>query len=313
MEETLMNHYFRADNTASLARSNLQNILKKTTFEVREVGDWCMKKPSTIGLLETYNVTFELTNPRNCVTSQHCLGVEMEAEDYLLGYNPGYVHYSPWGFYKQWLKQDGTYPYTYGQRGGTFLPEVIDKLTREPSTRHCVVNLWEKFQDFRKPFVPCTTQWHFQIVDGKLVMTTTMRSQDACRGFFLDTFAYPLIQQYVAKKLDRPMGSYYHTIINSHVYLDDLTFARKILHNVREMGDLDFPLLSEDDKAWMNDISHALFIDYDHLQAEKLVKNLPKFWADWKRNQIAYAYTKYIKKDPLPTELTIKGVIINVL
>lgn len=308
-----MQHYFKSNNTADLAKKNLENILAHGIHEKRQVGNWCMKKDKIEELIETHCVTFELTNPHNCITTQHCLGVEIETEDYILGLNPGFVHKSPWSFYKQWIKKDGKYHYTYGERGGKYIFNVIDKLKKDPTTRQCVVALFDTSKDFNEKFVPCTTQWVFYISRGKLHMITTMRSQDACRGFFLDTFAYPLIQQIIAQHLGIQMGTYRHVIFNSHIYKDDINFAERILKNIGQEKQLVIDKITESDMEIMKLSSNWVFNEQNTKTAQDVANVLPKFWYKWKCNQIVYGYTKYVKNDPTPVELTCVGPIINVL
>jgi thymidylate synthase len=302
-------HYFRADNVAQLARKNLKNILLNGIHEKRQVGDWCMKKPQLEEMIETYSVTFELTNPKNCITSQHCLGAEVETEDYILGLNPGFVHMSPWSFYSRWLNQNGKYHYTYGIRGGKYIPYIIQKLKNDSTTRQCVINLWDTKKDFNEHFVPCTTQWLFSISKGKLNMTSTMRSQDACRGFFLDMFAYPMIQQIVSKALGIPMGSYTHVVLNSHIYADDISFAKEILERVVEKDLLEIDELAGNEE-FLKLSSVILYEDNDTKNAQVVAECMSPFWCNWKKNQIIYIYTKYLSKiENYPIELTCVGEI----
>lgn len=307
------NHYFSADNTADLAKWNIKNILKNGIKEQRKVGSWSMKKDGMMEMIETNNIVLELTNPKNCISSQHCLGCEIETEDYFLGLNPGFVHLSPWSFYKRWINSDtGKYDYTYGERGGQWIFAVIEKLKHDSTSRQIIINLWDKEKDFTKKFVPCTTQWLFYIQNNKLYMTTTMRSQDALRGFFLDTFAYPLIMQFIAKSLNIEMGTYTHIIVNSHIYHNDIEFAKKILSILQKCKPLEIDLLSLDQMILMQQISEKVFWDRNIQEAEKMLIGLPKFWKLWKMNQLIYIYTKYIKNHPIPTELTVDGVMLHV-
>jgi len=317
-------HYFKANSTASLARYNITNILKYGIHEQRRVGQWCMHKDEMLDMIETHNVVLELSNPANCISSQHCLGVEIETEDYLLGLNPGYVHYSPWSFYRKWLEpvsisSDGKnqiyrYPYTYGERGGRYIFDVAKKLIENPTSRQVIVNLWEKQTDLHNTFVPCTIQWAFDFRDDKLHMTTTMRSQDACRGFFLDTFAYPLIQQFIANMMGLKMGTYTHIILNSHIYSNDVDYAERIVKYIHPIQSLNLPqATTRENMETMQKISDLIFIENNTGTAEKLFDSLPDFWRNWKASQVIYAYTRYVKKDKFPVELTIAGAIVNVL
>jgi thymidylate synthase len=311
--------HFTADNTAELARKNLDYILSFGEPVIRRVGDWCMKKPQMILMKEQHHVILELTNPLNCVTSQHCLGAEVETEDYLLGLNPGYVHLSPWSFYKQWLihgDYGSRYPYTYGQRGGRYLGALIGKIKNDPTSRHLVMPLFDLDDMNFRSYVPCTTQWAFDVVNGKLNMTTTMRSQDACRGVFLDTFAYPIIQQYVALNAGLKLGRYYHIILNSHVYGNDIQFAHDVHDNLESLGELKIDNITSKDMKDMQTISDMILArpsETNLKMASLLIERLPKFWMNWKKNQYVYSYTKNFSKQGYVTELTCKGALTNVM
>jgi thymidylate synthase len=145
-------------------------------------------------------------------------------------------------------------------------------------------------------------------------MVSTMRSQDACRGFFLDTFAYPMIQQIISKDLNIPMGTYKHVVLNSHIYKDDLEFAQNILDRLRQEKPLIIDKLEKREKAGLEVISEVLYKEHDTKKAQKMAERLSPFWCNWKKNQIIYIYTKYLseeQKNEPPTELTCVGPIFD--
>jgi thymidylate synthase len=323
-----MVNFISADNTAELCRNNLIAILRQGVGMNRRVGDWCMKKSQTETVYEIGPIILELKDSRNIVTSQHCLGAEVETEDYLLGLNPGFVHRSPWSFYKRWLYKtedamDRTmykYPYTYGQRGGQYLEALIEKIRSDPSSRHLVIPLFQIDDMNYNQFAPCTTQWHFNVTPwNELEMNVTMRSQDACRGIFLDTFAYPLIQQYVASRLNMKLGRYRHIILNSHVYASDMKFAHTLVDTLTHVGPVDIGHgLDKKVMREMLTISELIYAEpqpseHQMKMAYLLIERLPEFWMNWKKSQYLYVYTKYFSEQRHTTELTCKGLIVNAL
>jgi len=309
----MYSHFFSAPTVASLAVSNLGSILMKGSKQLRTVGQWCMKEPKQETCYEIHNVVFELTNPLACMTTQHSLGAEIETEDYLLGLNPGYTHFGPWSFYDRWRdKTTGVYPYAYGSRGGVYLDDIIDLLKKDDTSRHAHIALRANHIDLRNDFVPCTLSWSFQVIDGKLDMTSVLRSQDACRGFFLDMFAYPVIQMVVASALGIPIGKYYHILLNSHVYESDLDLAQMIFDNVKHLKNIGRAELTDFDRYWMKSISQNIFVNHDFSYADSSInERLSHFWQLWKKNQLVWARTKYEYGEKTPVELTMAGPVVG--
>lgn len=301
----------KANNTAILARKTIEYILKEGYRAKRVVGDWCMKKDGNAFMLETNGVHLILENPKNCITSQHSLACEIETEDYLLGLNPGFIEYSDWSFYKK-FQIDGKYPYTYGERLCVPLHTLSNTMLNNRTSRQLIISIWNNISDTGHTFVPCNVLMKLEIRLDRLNMFVINRSQDVCRGIFLDTFAYPMIHQIVAKNFGLKLGKYYHYIMNAHIYEDDMDFAIRISKNIRNCDPLDitenFSVLVAEK---MKEISENAFIKHNMTVANYLAKQLPEFWYNWKANQIIYAYSKFIKKDPMPTALTCVGVTIR--
>ena len=65
---------------------------------------------------------------------------------------------------------------------------------------------------------PCTYAIQFTIVDNKLNMCVTMRSNDLWYGFCNDQYCFSMLQQLVARELSVPVGTYFHFAHNLHLY-----------------------------------------------------------------------------------------------
>ena len=85
---------FIGSSTDYLARRVLSRCIRHGVDEDRRVGGWCLMPPGLAVVRELPPTMLVLRDPRRHLTSQHCLGFEMETEDYLLGLNPGYVHHA---------------------------------------------------------------------------------------------------------------------------------------------------------------------------------------------------------------------------
>lgn len=103
------------------------------------------------------------------------------------------------------------------------LKYVIETLSKEPTSRQALITIHDPAKDsqlgLKTRDIPCTRSLHFMIVDGKLNLYVWMRSNDAVFGFSaVNLYNFTLMQQYVAKILGVPLGSYYHIADNFHYY-----------------------------------------------------------------------------------------------
>jgi hypothetical protein len=294
------------ESTDVLARRVLSHCLSHGVDEERQAGGWCLMPPGKTVVRELPPTMLVLRDPRRHLTSQHCLGFEMETEDYLLGLNPGFVHHAPgWAFQRRWLTPEGRFPYTYGERGGCQLDGVMRLFDEDLTTRHCVVPLFEH-ADRRRDFVPCTVVWHLDVRHGKLNWTSVMRSQDLCRGLFLDLFAYPFLQCYVAECLHLRLGEYTHVLLNGHVYNRDLLYAARLRDGVHERsyGGPSCPEpLGNRSRALLDAASRRLFDEayrttdyrgYSDRKALEAIEALPPFWKHWKQGQYLWAVERVV-------------------
>lgn len=104
------------------------------------------------------------------------------------------------------------------------LQGVIGELRRDPESRQAVLNLWKPDDLW------CTTKdkacnlcMIFDIVEGRLNMTTFNRSNDAIWGGVTGANVVHLsfFQEYVACALGLPVGVWHHSSANLHVYLSN--------------------------------------------------------------------------------------------
>lgn len=200
----------------------------------RTVGSWAMQKDGNAGMKELHNIVMTLEKPENCIGSHFNashVGIITEFFDIVLGLNPGFIH-KEWKFYDQWrTKPNGEYPYTYGQilhhmnhptarYDFSQWDHTISKLKTNPNTRHAGMFCWD-VECHERDFVPCTYNFHFQFIEGKLCLTTMMRSQDALKGWYLDCFLYSHLLMMMGAELDCKIGTYSVFQNNFHVYPTD--------------------------------------------------------------------------------------------
>ena len=103
------------------------------------------------------------------------------------------------------------------------LAKVISLLKREKYTRQATISIYDgKEIDKYTNDTPCTYAVQFTIVDNRLNMCVTMRSNDLWYGFCNDQYCFSKLQELVAKEINMDIGSYYHFAHNLHIYNDKL-------------------------------------------------------------------------------------------
>ena len=96
---------------------------------------------------------------------------------------------------------------------------VVGLLASNPNTRQAAISIYDakEHYDYASD-TPCTYAIQFTILNDKLNMCVTMRSNDLWYGFCNDQYCFSMLQQLVADKLAIPVGTYYHFAHNLHLY-----------------------------------------------------------------------------------------------
>ena len=103
------------------------------------------------------------------------------------------------------------------------LDNVIKMLKRNPDTRQATISIYDgKEMDQYEYDTPCTYAIQFTVVNNKLNMCITMRSNDLWYGFCNDQYCFARLQQIVSEETDYELGSYFHFAHNLHLYEKDL-------------------------------------------------------------------------------------------
>ena len=99
------------------------------------------------------------------------------------------------------------------------LDKVIDMLRDNHKTRQATISIYDGKEIHEYKYdTPCTYAIQFTIVDNKLNMCVTMRSNDLWYGFCNDQYCFSKLQELVARKLSIPVGNYFHFAHNLHLY-----------------------------------------------------------------------------------------------
>jgi thymidylate synthase len=110
----------------------------------------------------------------------------------------------------------------YGPRAFRGLERVVRILDRDPQSRQATLSIWRGDESESTKDLPCTVSWSFIIRDGRLHMTTFMRSNDIWTGVAYDVPAMTRIQHAVAWCLGVEVGVYTHIAQSFHMYATDI-------------------------------------------------------------------------------------------
>lgn len=113
----------------------------------------------------------------------------------------------------------------YGHRwrhafGVDQLKNIIEKLKVDPSSRQQVLMTWDPRVDnvAQAKNIPCPFCAVIGIVNGKLNLHLTVRSNDCVIGLPYDALVYTLLGNSLAKELGIPAGDLFYSIANAHIY-----------------------------------------------------------------------------------------------
>lgn len=136
--------------------------------------------------------------------------------------------------FNQFRQEDGRFWGAYGDRIGTQMLAVERKLKQDRDSRQAVITLWDPRldnQDAKRDY-PCTVMLQFLIRNDKLVMHTTMRSNDVWWGLAYDAFQFSQAQLTLAHALGLEAGPYHHHAVSLHVYERDVTGIERLHHPI---------------------------------------------------------------------------------
>lgn len=153
--------------------------------------------------------------------------------------------------FRNYMEDDtGKFWGAYGPRLVDQLPVIAGRLAAEPDTRQAVTTLWDPEFDSRggKKDHPCTTAFVFQIRDGRLNMSTLMRSNDLWWGWPYDSQQFAMLQLTLAGVLEVPVGTYTHHAVSAHLYEPHWAAAESVLNDgFPEQPAIQTPMFVTDD------------------------------------------------------------------
>ena len=187
-----------------------------------------------------FNVGFEIENPMdNSIRNSNYLKrdwrqdyAEAEWQWYLSGDNNikklGELYGKIPEIWKRMADKYGHVNSNYGYQwqrsdwnGISQFDYVVNLLKQNPKTRQAAISIYDgKEHNNYELDTPCTYAIQFTIVNDKLNMCVTMRSNDLWYGFCNDQYCFSRLQLMIADRLEIRLGTYYHFAHNLHLYND---------------------------------------------------------------------------------------------
>ena len=181
-----------------------------------------------------FNVGFYITDPKNRKIINKERGWSEEyAEAEWKWYKSGDASIHKLGdiygkipeIWKRMADQNGHVNSNYGYQWerNAQLDMVVEMLKHNPDTRQACISIYDGKEISSYAFdTPCTYAVQFTIVNNRLDMCVTMRSNDLWYGFCNDQYQFSKLQETVSERLEIETGVYYHFAHNMHLYNDKI-------------------------------------------------------------------------------------------
>lgn len=174
-----------------------------------------------------------------------------------------------------------------GADGRSQFDRVMHLLREDPDSKRAAMPIMrpEELTDPGNPDVACTMGLQFLLRDGQLHAAAYMRGNDAVIGLLCDVFSFTLIQEFAARRLGVPVGSYAHHVGSMHINVLDLDTVEAILTEAATGATPPafpapvMPATTGDDLALVLAWEHRLRTDTDRLDPTRLqTVPLPPYW-----------------------------------
>lgn len=242
----------------------LLDIVERSTIMTKSENKDCISEPSIDDLLrniieillndlnsltaskgnftEQTGILLSILNPRARLSRSEAKGTLFSCLGEFLWYLSGsddlsFIQYYIPG-YDQYSDDGVTLSGAYGPRllrkldnGLSQLQTIIKQLRSKNTTRQAVIQIFEMGDSSKKTKdLPCTCTLQFLIRHDRLHMITNMRSNDAYMGLPHDVFSFTMIQELVARSVDKEVGNYKHMVGSLHLYNYDRKKAASFLN-----------------------------------------------------------------------------------
>ena len=120
----------------------------------------------------------------------------------------------------EWADKNGIVQKTYGYQIKKYdqVNRVLNDLTRDPSTRRAVIDLWNNADLPEMAITPCVYTSVWDVVNGKLNVLVTSRSCDLVVGGVFNLFQYTILNKLFARHLGVEPGVLTFVAADAHIY-----------------------------------------------------------------------------------------------
>ncbi|MCL2146858.1 MAG: thymidylate synthase [Synergistaceae bacterium] len=132
--------------------------------------------------------------------------------------------------------------YTYHARIESQMPFVLEELARNRDSRRAVIDVrdWRADTKAGNTGPACLQHMQFLIRSDKLHLKVLMRSNDAPEAAFMNMFAFIMLQERVAGKLNAKMGHYTHRANSYHCYEKDFSLLNSYIKGIKAGKEITF-------------------------------------------------------------------------
>lgn len=99
---------------------------------------------------------------------------------------------------------------------------AIEMLKTNPESRRIVVSAWNPGLLKKMALPPCHIMYIFNVADGRLNCHLTQRSGDIALGIPFNLACYSALTMAVAQEVGLQPGTFAHTIVDAHVYVNHI-------------------------------------------------------------------------------------------
>lgn len=158
------------------------------------------------------------------------------------------------------------------KHGFNQIETIIDLLKKDPNSRRAILNINVPNPDVATTKDEmCTICINYQIRNGKLHCTNTMRSNDFNFGLRNDLSYFIYLQKYIADRLGVEYGTYTHYAFSMHMYSRDIKFAKNVAYGTMETSNerIDIAKLIENKDVLINWVDNKFTNKEDFTQILK--------------------------------------------
>jgi thymidylate synthase len=221
--------YFSAKTIDDLLHAAFRKLLKSKSIVEASRGS----------MTELTGVLFELTNPRARLSRTETKGRLFSCLGELFWYlaatdDLAFIHH----YLSHYAEESddgctvyGAYgPRLFSMRGNDQIANVIKLLKERKTSRRAVIQLFDAgdIAEHHKG-IPCTCTLQLMVRNGRLIMFTSMRSNDVFLGLPYDVFVFTMLQEILARTLGVEIGTYKHAVGSLHLYEKNRKAAKQYL------------------------------------------------------------------------------------